>query len=323
MYTVVTLKLPPDVTMEVGDGNSRRGFFDTRSELSVASRSLKLSVPETGGRTISVINYLVGERIVFRKSLSGLKIIRGLPDYTGLVKRVDLTESLAERVEGLRAQFVIDSGLLKENLRYSNNLCNEIFISGDYDGYTGASGPSRSTGSYYAELMRTRPQIGGLSQREASTLQSRADEREYTRRALEASSRMTGELRDYQMTMHSSLAQLSRTELGRTANQTELSRRYRNAWDSLNEDFRSALSGSDFDGDTRVYVRMAEEENRRFLDQMQVAYSSTVQPRYVDNRHEVQPVSLIDARQATTEVVRGERGRPPASRGPRPRNQRW
>lgn len=307
MYQVVDFKIEPGLTL-VRKQDAYTSFFSAlrtgEDTYSTTNRVIELQVPESGGHTIPLARYLVGERITFRKSLTGLKLIRGLPDYSGKVDRIYLTERLPEMVKELQSRHKKRLEGIKEypfDVIPQNNLCQEIPMYSEYQNRMEAIRLRD-----YQTLSAPRPQSDA--------------EMEQMRTALMDQMRQHQALgmRDLYYTRGGTGTVTGRIT-GRAINRNQPSNRYSIDWSQI----------SDFDGDTfsaalrnsRDEIR--REENRRFLAEMNRMHAEATPTRYVDNRHEITAIALAEAVQAAAEVVQGERARPPASRGPRPRNQRW
>lgn len=319
MYTVVNFNLPGGLDVKLKDSASFN-FFHHAGEV-VPNKLIAIEVPDSGGEHINLMKYVVGERIVFRKSLTGLKLIRGLPDYTGAVTNVDLVGQIPEMVQKVQYRYQERQASYKRHPKImQSNLCMEIPM------------PGGSPGIDWANLTSARDEgpedtIGALM---AQQMADMADRGGFTRQILEGTGtvtgRVTGQRGDAGAYHAPSLAAILEANrigtrnlyyqrggnFGRSQPTTEMSRRYQN-------DF--TLWSSDFDGDTALTQSLLSSRHAN-APRAQTVHDE-VPPRYIDNRHEITEVDLSAAIRATAEVVQGERGRPPASRGPRPRNQRW
>lgn len=315
MYTVVNFNLPGGLNVKLRDF-ANFNFFHHNDDV-VPNKVISIEVPDSGGEYINLMKYVVGERIVFRKSLTGLKLIRGLPDYTGTVTHVDLVGQIPEMVQKVQHKYQERQASYKRHPKIQlSNLCMEIPMPGGGLGVDWANltahrdeGPEDTIGSLMAQQMADMTTRGG-----------------FTRQILEGTGTVTGRATgqtDARREMLAAMLEANRVgtrsmyyqragNVGRSQPTTEISRRYHN-------DF--TLWSSDFDGDTAVTQSVLS--SRHANAPRMPAVHDEVPPRYIDNRHEITEVDFAAAIVATAEVVQGERGRPPASRGPRPRNQRW
>lgn len=285
MYTVVDFKLPEGLSLKIGPVND---FFRFEPQEGECDRKLSIPVPDSGNQGITISTYLVGERILLRKSMHGLRVVRGLPDYTGQVERSRMGPHIPQMVETLKKRHLENELRIKE-LRggrgiFQSNLCQEVVL-------PDSLGSPPGSFSHF-DQMRERIQ----------------------RMATEAPAQVT-------------------------PNRNEASRR-----------FTDLPTAADFDGDTRRILdfetlitrprtsgpRGSMDEFNQLQQYMTYARSNTgfTISRRLDRIEEpgpapeysqvpTAPVSLARAADAVAEVVTGQRGTPPASRGPRPRNQRW
>lgn len=245
MYTVVDLKLPDGIGLKISETPSHRSFFSTHlNPISALSRRLVVNCEGVSWNQIPVFDYVVGEVVKLRRSIFGVRLSKGVPDYSGTTKRVNLT----------RIDKIIEDRKKEEHIWKSSNLCEEILLPMDY-----------STGTYF-----------------------------------------TGEANPDRDRLWRQLAEAASQEAARRLGTLNRSLYYQR---SGRMTFRDMPTLSDFDGDTLTFQRPTAE--------------SGPSPRYVDNQQGVSEVGLDALVQAVTELTAGERGTPPASRGPRPRNQRW
>lgn len=297
MYQVVDFRIEPGLTLVKRQDAYTTNFFDSlrtgRDTYTTTNQVIELEVAESGGRTIPLARYLVGERITFRKSLTGLKLIRGLPDYSGKVDRTDLTGSLPGMVKDIQERYKRHIEGVKRSPFGSiaqSNLCQEIPMLSDV----------RSRSYRTVEMTMSPAEIEAMQESIATQMRQH----------------QAMGLRDLYYTRGGTGTVTGRST-GRIQPVQERSRR----WDmDLSE-----LLHRDFEGDTLRYVSndLRESEDRRFLAEMSRLHAESVPTRYVDNRGEITALAFAEAVQAAAEVAQGERARPPASRGPRPRNQRW
>lgn len=321
MYTVVNFNLPGGLNVIRKDHVDFSRYNEDMYGQSSITKMLVIEVPDSGGQFINLMKYVVGERITFRKSLTGLKLIRGLPDYTGSVAHVDIVGKIPEMVTKLRNRHQERQAAIgKRPSIFQNNLCQEIVIGESHDWSTGVDWASITARdvrvddnrmSTLGELMAT--QLRDMTDRNGRT-GTLAGTGTVTGRTTGPSVSTTEDM--MRAAMLESAAHGIRSlyyqrggRLGRSQPIEDASRRYTNRFHA------------DFDGDAawadllRSPVRSEAPRTMAMEDQPA--------PRYVDNRYEITEVDLAGAIRATAEVVQGERGRPPASRGPRPRNQRW
>lgn len=303
MYTVVEFKLPKDLNVvikETVDYSINTILLDPNGQHAGPShnRAFIIDVPESGGKEIYLMKYLVGERIVFRRSLTGMKIIRGLPDYSGKVKRNNLTDTIPRMVTELQKSYksAHSQSFFRGDRIRASNLCQEIDLpmfeyQGTNRGPRMGAYPDLATFSDFMTQPRTRD-----------------IDRAVDRLAAEEDRRIVAELHAQSMAQH--MADLESYLRARPNSPYYYTAR--NVGRSMPS---HRFFSSDFDGDMR-YSSMGYS----------VAPQAEAQgpaPRYVDNTYQVTEVDLSSAIRATAEITQGERGRPPASRGPRPRNQRW
>lgn len=319
MYTVVEFNLPDGLNVIRKDHVDFARYNEDRYSQSSVTKMLAIEVPDSGGQVINLMKYVVGERITFRKSLTGLKLIRGLPDYTGSVTHVDIVGKIPGMVTKLKYRHQERQAALGNRQGiFQSNLCQEILIGDSQDWGTGIDWASLTNtrvddnrGRTLGELMAT--QLRDMTDRNGRT-GTLAGTGTVTGRTTGPSVSTTEDM--MRAAMLESAAHGIRSlyyqrggRLGRSQPIEDASRRYTNRFHA------------DFDGDAawadllRSPVRSEAPRTMAMEDQPA--------PRYVDNRYEITEVDLAGAIRATAEVVQGERGRPPASRGPRPRNQRW
>lgn len=310
MYTVVEFNLPDGLNVIRKDHVDFARYNEDRYSQSSVAKMLAIEVPDSGGQVINLMKYVVGERITFRKSLTGLKLIRGLPDYTGSVTHVDIVGKIPGMVTKLKYRHQERQAALGNRQGiFQSNLCQEILIGDSQDWGAGIDWASLTNTRVDDNRGRT---LGELM---ATQLRERTNQDGFTRTV---TGRVTSP--DHEAQMIAAMLDMNRSGIrnlyyqrggrpGRSQPTEEVSRRYtNNFW-------------ADFDGDTATTQSMLSSIHHETL--RMPAVEDQPAPRYVDNRHEIAEVDLMDAIRATAEVVQGERGRPPASRGPRPRNQRW
>lgn len=314
MYTVVNFNLPDGLTVTLKD-YANFSFFNesaTGSPTVAPNKVISIEVPDSGGQQITLMKYVVGERIAFRKSLTGLKLIRGLPDYTGTVTFVDLVEHIPTMVQKIKYKYQ-ERQTASSRMIQASNLCKEIPMPTSWDSAVDWA----SIASARTDETDT---IGRLMAQQMTDMTSREG---FTRQFLDGGTitgRVTGQTVDAarqarmmeMMTATTSLGIRSlyyqrAGNVGRSQRIEEMSRRYPdNFW-------------ADFDGDAIMTQSMLSSRHHEAL--RMPAVEDQPAPRYSNNPFE--DIQLVDVVRATAEVVQGERGRPPASRGPRPRNQRW
>ena len=235
MYTVVDLKLPKDVGLRLDPSSGSISFFSGFDRDTSLRRRLVVDCAGFSWDSISVLDYVVGEKVGLRRSVLGVRITKGDPDYSGRMKRVDLT-----RVGGMIEDRKKSLHGMKDLWIKSSNLCQEVIL---------PSGTITFDGNRQFEFYRNQWESFRRSDVAFRELLGTVDERSMY----------------YQ---------------------------------------RSRRISSDFDGDT-------------------ITTAPAPEPRYVNNQEYIAQVGLDTLAQAAAEIIAGERGTPPASRGPRPRNQRW
>lgn len=246
MYTVVDLKLPDGIGLKINDNMMSSSFFSNRlGQSSELSRRLVVNCQGVEWNKIPVFDYVVGEEIRLQRSVFGVRLSKGSPDYSGTTKRINLT----------RIDKILEDRKRDERIWRSSNLCEEILLpSGTH--LIGGERGDEDRNRLWREIVAAADQAS-------------------SRRLFEGTVRET---RPRQYYYRPTIVNMP------------------TAWD--------------FDGDSfRSTSRPAEEPGP--------------EPRYVDNGTEIAPLALNALAQAAAEITSGERGTPPASRGPRPRNQRW
>ena len=280
MLVVTNLRLPDNATLKINKPND---FFFSLGRPASNNRQLEVEIPSLGINVTQLFTYLVGEKVIFRKSLLGLKIVAGEADHTGKVVHVEAKETLKRQVEDRTRQYKsrLDS---YEGLRTSN-LCNEVFLPG--------SSERTEQIRQYAEMIR------GYQEPMRRTMEGLTQDR----------------LGD--MSLYDTLV-TTRNPEERTAWVTGRSTGRYQGFSS--PQFQALLAAMEEPAPTNyfTYTRGAITTARSQLDAV-----PEPAPEYLDNSRAIASVSLGLTREAVTELVNGERGRPPASRGPRPRNQRW
>ncbi len=317
MYTVVNFNLPDGLDVKLKDYSSFFHLNEAMGTLGAPNKVISIEVPDSGGEQITLMKYVVGERIAFRKSLTGLKLIRGLPDHTGYVTLVDITSQIPDMVKKVQYRYQErQAAYSRRSAIPQSNLCMEVPLpGGDSYGIDWASITSARTheegaiGALMAQQVADMANSYGFTRRlmEGGTVTGRATgTTEYAAR--QAS--MIAAMRDTAQTgIRNLYYQRSGRTTGRSQPIAEMSRRYtNNFW-------------ADFDGDTAITQSLLSSLHHEAP--RMPAVQEGAPPQYVDNRHGITEVDFAEAIRATAEVVQGERGRPPASRGPRPRNQRW
>lgn len=321
MYTVVEFNLPDGLNVIRKDHVDFARYNEDRYSQSSVAKMLAIEVPDSGGQVINLMKYVVGERITFRKSLTGLKLIRGLPDYTGSVAHVDLVGKIPTMVTKLKNRYQERQAAIGRLSNIpQNNLCMEIPIGEPHDWSTGIDWASL-TSARDARVDDNRRTLGELM---ADQLRDMTNRDGFTR-TLAGTGTVTGRATGPRVSTTEDMMRAAMLESathgiqslyhqragrpGRSQSIEEASRRYTNRF------------WADFDGDTRMTQALLSSIHSEAPRTM--AMEDQPAPRYVDNRYEITEVDLAGAIRATAEVVQGERGRPPASRGPRPRNQRW
>lgn len=354
MYEVIEFKLLPGLNLKLVNQKKLEFFDQEESPRSGLTRTISIQVPDSGDQDISLMRYVVGERITFRKSLTGLKLIRGLPDFSGAISRNDITGQLSQIVQDRKDRFIRNKHSMHEKIRM-NNLCMEIPLPTEWSPEVDWTNQITARGAvihhdfaYLEEHLTGRaanptPEAQTIGELMAAEMRQRMDRNGFTRQMMEGTGTVTGRMtmtrptgptaNQHQMETFRALIESSRIgtrdmyysrggNVGRSVPASEISRRYAANWD--------------YDGDA-VFQSMSfatrhtqQEENRRFLQEMHQSQANAVPTRYVDNsfdylndRAEVVPVDLASAVTAVRELTEGERARPPQSRGPRPRNQRW
>lgn len=283
MYTVVDLKLPKNLFLE----KSRISNFFSFSEFEdTYDTEISIPVQESGGQRITILKCLVGEQISLRKSVTGVRLVRGSPDYSGYVNRIDMLHQLPVRVANLQRNY---REIVSRPGSMFSNLCEEIVL---------PSGHSRTRDVRLLEQLAAR-RAGGVTG-------PSFDDIFRNREGVLSTTLTTG---NHQITMNAG-------------------------------DFDGDTAGiMDFETFLRTQrpLRTGPQRSRDEFDQLRhyITYSrsftgfTTSSPRGEPGPAPeyspvpTAPVSLARAVDAVAEVVTGRRGTPPASRGPRPRNQRW
>lgn len=287
MYSVTELKLPEGLSLQLGPSVD---FFENESRGTAPLRKVFIPVPDSGGQSISVLQYVVGESISIRKSLMGLRLIKGTPDYSGVVHRtalgsyiprlVDMHQSNYKELVSSRA-----SGKRSYYSDFSSNLCQEIYL------------PSDSIARRFDEIVAQRAQHFShrdvLTRGWGTTVSTPRNEesRRYPPPSTVDFDGDTVGIMDFE------------TFVTRPGVRATGPRGSRDEFDQLQQ-----------------YLRYINSDNRYITTPR---YTETPGPSPEYSPVPTAPVSLARAADAVAEVVTGRRGTPPASRGPRPRNQRW
>lgn len=285
MYSITSLRLPPETSLVLRSARSGLSIqsllMGTERALESVTRNINLKFDEDKlSSGVYLLSFVLGEKISFRKSVTGLKIVKGEPDFSGNVSYTNLIKPIAEIVESRRNRAKSMRGrdsIFSRAIRASN-LCQEEYL----------------------------PTAGEIDWRSLTTAQTTGT----TTNARSPGAQSMADI--YRSLMDTSHYE----EIARLMSSTALDRSLYYTRNTTRNAMSNRLLSADFDGDVPDFFRTVRPDS--------TASQTEPAPRYAENTNEsVAQVDLVNAITAAMEITQGERGRPPASRGPRPRNQRW